>query len=129
MTIKVPIKKIIPLLIIMAVLIGVFSYVNLSLAQTDRFGLENAAGIGLAQTDLRIAIINIIRFILGFLGLAAVIIILYGGYLWLTAAGNEQRVEEAKHVIQRAIIGVIIILGAVAITNFILNEITSAMLE
>ena len=78
----------------MAVLIGVFSYVNLSLAQTDRFGLENAAGIGLAQTDLRIAIINIIRFILGFLGLAAVIIILYGGYLWLTADGNPNKIEK-----------------------------------
>jgi len=115
------------LLIIMAVLIGVFSYVNLSLAQTDRFGLENAAGIGLAQTDLRIAIINIIRFILGFLGLAAVIIILYGGYLWLTADGNPNKIEKAKKTLISAVIGLIIILSAFIIASFIINALIGAL--
>ena len=95
---------------------GVFNQQNL-LANQD------------AQAVLILRTVAIIKIFLEFLAILFVILILYGGYLWLTAAGNEQRVEEAKHVIQRAIIGVIIILGAVAITNFILNEITSAMLE
>src|SRR3990167_912688 len=49
-----------------------------------------------------VAIVNIF---LGFLAILFIILIFYGGYLWMTAAGNEQRVEEAQNVLKRAIIG------------------------
>jgi hypothetical protein len=44
---------------------------------------------------------------------------LYAGYNWMTAAGDEQKVEKAKDTITRAIIGIIITVSAYAITYFI----------
>lgn len=71
-------------------------------------------------------VIAIINIFLGFLAIIFIVLILYGGYLWLTAAGNEQRVEEAQNVLKQAIIGVIIILSAGVITNTVLTEILKA---
>ncbi|MDO8668894.1 MAG: LamG-like jellyroll fold domain-containing protein [Candidatus Buchananbacteria bacterium] len=114
------IKKIILSTLIAFVVIGVFGIFNLALAQ-DRFGLENAAGVGLAQGDLRITIINIIRFILGFLGLVAVIIIMWGGYLWMTAGGDANKIAKAKRTLISAVIGLIIILSAFLIATFVIS--------
>ncbi len=55
------------------------------------------------------------------LTLLAVIFIVYAGFLWLTAAGNEKQVEKAKQVISAAVIGMIVILLAWAIVAFVLN--------
>lgn len=72
------------------------------------------------QTALISYVIAIIKIFLGFLAILFVILIIYGGYLWMTAAGNEQRVEEAQNILKRAIIGVSIVLMAVVITNYII---------
>jgi len=66
---------------------------------------------------------NVVRLIIeGFLGLLAVIfiiLIIYAGYNWMTAAGDEAKVTKAKETIQRAIIGLIIIVAAYSITYFV----------
>lgn len=90
-------------------------------------GLNSAAGIGLSQADLKTTIVNIIRILLGFLGLVAVIFILYGGYVYLTAGGNEEKVTKARKILINATIGLVIILSAFAITTFIFNSITGAL--
>lgn len=92
----------------------------LVLAQ-DQFGLEAAAQIGLPRVDLKVAIVRIIQIILGFLGLVAVIIILYGGYVYMTAAGDPKKTEKAKKILIDAIIGLIIILAAFTIVSFIIR--------
>lgn len=77
---------------------------------------------GLAtSTDVREAIVNIIRFILGFLGLIAVIIVLYGGFQWMTAAGNEEKVSSARATLTAGLIGLVIILSAYALTQFVIG--------
>lgn len=63
----------------------------------------------------------IIQWILGLLGLFAVIMILYGGFTWMTAGGNEEKVEKAKKIVTAAVIGLVIILVAWAIVIFALN--------
>jgi hypothetical protein len=96
-----------------------------ALAQVDINGdtdqLPSAFNLPSNQTDLRGAIINVIQYILGFLGLIAVIIILYGGFLWMTAAGNEEKVGKAKQTITAGLIGLIIILSAWAIAAFVIS--------
>ena len=74
-------------------------------------------------TDVKKAIINIVGFLLTFLGLIAVIIILYGGFLWMTSAGNEERVTSARSTLTAGLIGLIIILAAFAITQFVINTV------
>lgn len=74
------------------------------------------------QGDLRATIIGIVQWVLSFLGLVAVIIILYGGFVWMTAGGNEEKISSAKGTLTAGLIGLVIILSAWAITNFVVTE-------
>ncbi len=94
-------------------------------AQTT-FSIESVGSqVGLGNADLQKTVLNIIRWALGFVTLVAVAYMIYGGYLWLTAAGNEQRVEKAKQVILQAAIGLVIILLAWAIVLFVVKTATN----
>lgn len=97
---------------------AVFVWPHMTSAQTS-FSVESVGSqLGLGTADLQSVVLNIIRWALGFVTLIAVAYIIYGGYLWLTAAGNEQRVEKAKQVILQAAIGLVIIILAWAIVLF-----------
>ena len=61
----------------------------------------------------------IISTFLSILGLIFVILIIIAGYNWMTAEGDETKVTKAKDTIRRAVIGLIIIVAAYAITYFI----------
>ena len=61
---------------------------------------------------------------LAFIGVLFFILMIYGGFIWMTARGNEQQVEKARDLIAAAIIGLIIVLAAYAITTFIGEELT-----
>lgn len=95
---------------------------NLVLAQDLGIGYVDDE-LGLATADPRVAAVNIIRLALTFLGIIAIIIIIYGGFLWMTSAGDPGRVEKAKKVLLSAVIGLIIILSAFLIVSFIINRI------
>jgi cbb3-type cytochrome oxidase subunit 3 len=56
---------------------------------------------------------------LAFLGVVFLLLMIYGGFIWMLARGNEQEVEKAKNLIQAAVIGLMIVLSAYAITAFI----------
>lgn len=77
---------------------------------------------GLGARDPRDIIAAVINVLLGFLGIIAVILILFGGFKWMTAAGNEDKVAEAKKLMAAGVIGLIIILAAFALATFILNN-------
>ncbi|MDO8581811.1 MAG: Ig-like domain-containing protein [bacterium] len=96
--------------------------------QSDIAGLQNFenSGSGLATTDFRVLIGNIIRIFLGLLGTIAIVLILYAGFMWMTAAGNEEKIEKAKKILTNAVIGLAIILSAYAITSFIISSLLSA---
>jgi len=59
---------------------------------------------------------------LSLLAVIFIILIVLAGYNWLTAGGNEQKIEKAKNTMTRSIIGLVIILGAWAIWTFIVNS-------
>lgn len=96
---------------------------NVTLAQSagDRFGLADAASIGLPENDLKVAIVRIIQILLGFLGIIAVIMILYGGFIWMTSGGDPAKIEKAKKILINTVIGIIIILSSYIITAFIIR--------
>jgi hypothetical protein len=77
--------------------------------------------LGLGSADLQETVIAIIQWILGLLGLVAVIMILIGGFKWMTAGGNEEKIESAKKLLTSAIIGLVIVLLAWAIVIFALG--------
>lgn len=81
---------------------------------------------GLGQGELKQTIGSLINVALTFLGVVAVVIILLGGFKWMTAGGNDEKVGEAKRLIVAGIIGMAIILSAYAIASFAISSIVGA---
>ena len=93
----------------------------------NQFGLGgtfNSAGLG-QSSDLKSTIASIINIILGFLGILAVLVILYGGFKWMTAAGNEDGVSEARGLIVNGVIGLVVIFVAWGIASFVISQLQS----
>jgi len=63
---------------------------------------------------------NFIEILLSFLGVVFIVLIIYGGFMWMTAQGNETQVEKAKKIIVNSVVGVVIVMLAYAITYFVL---------
>jgi len=82
--------------------------------------------IGLGNKDPRAIAASIIKVALGFLGIVAVVIILLGGFKWMTAGGNEDGVEEAKKLIIAGVIGLVIILASWGIATFVISSLLNA---
>lgn len=88
---------------------------------TDGFNNE-----GLSNTDPRIIVARIINVAMLFLGIIAVVIILLAGFKWMTAAGNEDKVGEAKKLMGAGVIGLVIVLSAWGIATFLLDRLINA---
>ncbi len=67
------------------------------------------------------AIGAVVSIALGFLGIIFFGIILYAGFNWMTAMGNTEKVDKSKDMLTGAIIGLLIILGAYALTRTIFS--------
>ncbi|HRH21958.1 MAG TPA: hypothetical protein PLJ58_02035 [bacterium] len=92
-----------------------------SVTQTTKIGESEFTAIGLGNRDPRKIAASVIRVILGFLGVIAVCLILFGGFKWMTAAGDDGKVDEAKDLIKAGVVGLLIILAAFSISVFVLN--------
>ncbi|PLX20669.1 hypothetical protein C0584_05515 [Candidatus Parcubacteria bacterium] len=118
-------KKIKKLIAFSFSLVFVFLIGNFALAQIDT-GLNEVSVIGLGDADPRVVAANVIRIFLGFLGIIALVLILYAGFLWTTSAGDPSKIDKAKKILVSAIIGLLIILSSFAIASFILSRLLSA---
>lgn len=91
---------------------GLFAYAVVFASKVNAGGAEEGWGYENAPnnvpTDIEAAIMNITNFILGFIIIIATLIIIYGGVLYLTAAGNDDQVAKAKSTISAGVIGVVI---------------------
>ncbi|HPD08091.1 MAG TPA: hypothetical protein P5278_01425 [Patescibacteria group bacterium] len=85
------------------------------------------ANIGLSDTDPRDVVANVIKVVLGFLGTIAVVLIIVAGFQWMTAAGSEDKIAKAKKIMTAAVIGLVIVLMAYALSTFVINAIISAV--
>ncbi|TSC56480.1 MAG: Uncharacterized protein G01um101418_313 [Parcubacteria group bacterium Gr01-1014_18] len=65
---------------------------------------------------------GIIQSILGILGIFALLIIIYAGFLYLTAAGDSSKVDTAKKILLYGGIGLVIIFGAYSLANFAISQ-------
>jgi len=73
----------------------------------------------LGKIDLGWLIAYIIQVLLGFLAVIFLVLMVYAGYNWMMARGNEEKVNKSLATIRMAIIGLIIVLGAYAISYFV----------
>lgn len=91
---------------------------------TDVFGINDLAesGVNLGSRDLRDIIAGIVNVFLGFLGVLATLLILYGGFIWMTSNGNADKISRAKRIIINGVVGLMIIVSSYAIARFILQK-------
>lgn len=96
------------------------------LLQVDTAGTTFGDVAGLGQADLRTSIAQIIRAILAFLGVIAVVIIIWGGFKWMISGGADEKVRDARKLIIMGIVGLAIVLSAYAIAQFVISSLASA---
>ncbi len=120
------------------VLVGVlqFCLFNFPLpvrAESDLWNMQEGLGDGTIgqeafgreePQDIRIIIANIVKIFLGFLGIIFLILLIFAGFKYMTAQGNEEKIKEATGQIKTAIIGLLIILAAYSITHFITQSLS-----
>jgi len=85
---------------------------------------RTGAGFDTADRSVESVIGSTIKIVLSFLGVVFFILVIYGGFMWMTARGNETQVEDAKKIITRATIGLLVIMVAHAITWFIISQLS-----
>jgi len=89
------------------------------ISPTDQPGkLAEATG---GQGSFRQLLLTFLNFFLGFLGIIAVIMVIYGGILYITAAGNQENIDKGKKIIMYAIVGIVIILLSFALVYTVLG--------
>ena len=92
----------------------------------DPLCLEPAKASGLGNKDIRVTVASIIKTAMRLLGIVAVVIILIGGFKWMTSGGSEEGAEEGKKYIFSGIIGLAIILSAYALATYVINSLIEA---
>lgn len=124
-------KTVIRFGLVFATVFCIFTSFHHASAQTT--SVENAAvpitagldviekPLGLPKEDVRVVIARIIRVALGLIGIIMVVLLMYGGYLWMSAGGNNEQISKAQQVLKNAAIGLAIILSSYAITIFVMR--------
>jgi len=80
-------------------------------------------------TDVRVIAFLIIRIFLGILSTIFIVLIVYGGYMYMTSQGEQDKVQKAKGILRTGIIGIIIIFSAWSIGAFVLRALVCAVSE
>jgi hypothetical protein len=91
---------------------------------TDAQAFNN---VGFSKKDPREIVASIIKILLSFLGTIAVVLIIYAGFLWMTAGGKPDNTKKAKDIMSTAVVGLIIILISYGITVFVTTALSNAI--
>ncbi len=119
-------KKIFVILAVLGLMIPSFAFAQ--------YGLDTASkGTGLikggssidAQKAVPELIGDIVGVALSFVGAIFFLLILYAGFLWMTAFGAADKVDKAKSILEHAAVGLLIVLAAYAISRFVFSSLTA----
>lgn len=80
----------------------------------------------LGATDVQTMIGRAINGVMGVVGSLALLMFVYGGLLWMTSGGSNDRVKKGKDIILWSSIGMAVIFGAYALTKFIITALTNS---
>lgn len=90
----------------------------------SRTAPEELIKISGGATDIRSLVLTIVNTVLTFLGVVAVIMIIYGGMLYVTAAGAQEKIDKGKKILMYTVIGIVIIMLSFVIVNAVLGSAT-----
>lgn len=84
------------------------------------------SGVRCDNTDLTGIIIKILNFALGIAFLIAVLMLVFGGFRYITSAGNEETASKGKQTIVNALIGIAIVILSYVIVQVVSRTVSSA---
>lgn len=116
-------KYIIPALIISLLLLPTIAFGQLNFGNEYLNNFGTSAGYGSAGLSSIIG--KIIQIVLSILGLIAVVLIIIGGFQWMTSGGNEEKIKNAQKLMTNALIGLIIVILAYAAAAFIIGKLSN----
>ena len=114
-----------------ALFFGAVFFVGLNDVFAQELGINYAENLDLpasSEQDIRVFLVEIVRYFITFLGIIAVAMVMYSGFLWMTSNGEPEKVTKAKRTLINSIIGLIIIISAFAIVTFIISLIEGSIL-
>lgn len=82
--------------------------------QTSAFAGAKGAGLATSR-DPRAIASSLVKIFLSFVGTLCLVYFIYAGYLWMTAAGDEEKITKAKHILRNSTVGVLLVLSAYSI--------------
>lgn len=88
-------------------------------------GLTGAGGVATYNTTRSVedTVGLLIKTFVGLLGIVFLVLTIYAGFMWMTAAGDSKKVDKAKSILVSAVIGLVICLSAYTITTFVIAQI------
>jgi LPXTG-motif cell wall-anchored protein len=122
-------NKIIFLLALLCASVGVIFGTDTVYGAGKDYGQSKTADVaGLPKTgDIPSIIGNVVGAGLSLISVLFFILMIYAGIMWMTARGDETHSKKALDTIFAAIIGIIIVLAAYAITNFVLTSVSGGV--
>ena len=121
--------------ILFAVLCFSFMHVNVSLAQNEVTTTVGNEG-DVKTTDIKtvnldnplgdiespqVLVGQIINSLFGIIGSLALVMFIYGGFLWMTSAGSSEQVKKGKDIFIWAVVGLIVIFSAYSLVRFVIQ--------
>jgi len=101
----------------------------LAVINAETTGLSETASAAAFASDpvsLPFLIGRIIDVVVGLSGLLVFILFVYAGTIWMTAQGDPAKVKKAQDILVTATIGLLILLSAFSITNFVVTQLDIA---
>jgi len=85
-------------------------------------GLSDAAQNNYSTTQTLGQLIGmLISAVLGILGVILLVLVVYAGFLWMTAAGDDKKIKKAKDILASAVVGLIIVVASYSISTFVIG--------
>ena len=127
---SISINSILAFVLSLAMVFGALAIASPTNAQLDaqNTGLAataGQAGYGDAPVEVPVVIGRIIAIGIGLIGLILFLFIIWGGFMWITASGDPTKIQKAQGIIINAVIGVVVVLTAYAVTNFAIGQLTN----
>lgn len=125
-------KRALKIFLFAAVLVLVAPIFVFATNGTDKYGIERAAdtaglqrSIG-GETTVPGVIGSVISAGLALLGVLFFLLILYSGFIWMKAMGKSDEVTKAKDTMEAAVVGLVLVLAAYALANFVFGSLTES---
>ncbi len=102
------------------------AFAQINANTTGLTATAGAANYGVDQVSLPVMIGRIIDIVVGLTGIIVFLLFVYAGVIWMTAQGDTGKVEKARGILTAATIGLVIVLSAFAIANFVVTQLDNA---